>query len=173
MDWRCHTFPHPSKQQEPEPDPAPEVPAVPRTAEEPNAKTIADAAAAAVKKAGEDAFRAAEKNKLAAAPPREGAEAEKAARVLADRHKLQVGGERGDASNLQTALPKGFGCGLASKLRSEGSPFDVSYSYLLLFVSIVASSLRFGFFGLLFWLGSLWCGKPCSALELPSNIAAR
>ena len=92
---------------------------------------------------------------------------------LADRHKQQVGGEKGDASSLQTALSKGFGCGLASKLRSEGSPFDVSYSYLLLFVSIVASSLRFGFFGLLFWLGSLWCGKPCSALELPSNIAAR
>ena len=133
MDWRCHPFPRPSKQQEPEPDPAPEVPAVPRTAEEPNAKAI-----------GEDAFRqfrAAEENKLAAAPPREGAEAEKAARVLADRHKLQVGGERGDASNLQTALPKGFGCGLASKLRSEGSPFDASYSACLrsFVASIVAA----------------------------------
>ena len=115
MDWRCHPFPHPSKQQEPEPDPAPEVPAVPRTAEEPNAKAIADAAAAAVAKAGEDDFRAGNQ-----------------------------AGERRGAKNLQTALPKGFGCGLASKLRSEGSPFDASYSASLR--STVASIVAAWFF---------------------------
>ena len=102
------------------------VHATPRTAEEPTAKAIASAAAAAaaaaaaVKKAeeGARAVREAEENTLAAV------EAAKAARLLADRHRQQLGGERGDAKNLhRTDLSKGFGVGLASTLRSEGAPF--------------------------------------------------
>ena len=101
------------------------VHATPRTAEEPTAKAIASAAAAAaaaaaVKKAeeGARAVREAEENTLAAV------EVAKAARLLADRHRQQMGGERGDAKNLhRTSLSKGFGVGLASTLRSEGAPF--------------------------------------------------
>ena len=101
------------------------VHATPRTAEEPTAKAIASAAAAAaaaaaVKKAeeGARAVREAEENTLAAV------EAAKAALLLADRHRQQMGGERGDAKNLhRTSLSKGFGVGLASTLRSEGAPF--------------------------------------------------
>ena len=136
-----------AKQKEPEPDPAPEAPAVPRTAEEPNAKAIADAAAAAVKKAEEDAVCEAEKNTLAAA--------EKAARVLADPHKQRMGGDRRGAKNLRTDLSKGFGFGLASKLRSEGAPFDC---FILCF-SFGASSLRV-------FLGG-WSALACSAVEVP------
>ena len=121
-----------AKQKESEPEPAPDAPAVPRTAEEPNAKAIADAAAAAAagKKAAEDAVRVAEENTLAAA--------EEVARLLADRHNQQMGGERHDAKNLRTDLSKGFGFGLASKLRIEGTPFD----YLIPCFSFGASSLR-------------------------------
>ena len=135
-----------AKQKESEPEPAPEAPAVPRTAEEPNANAIADAAAAAVKKAEEDAVCEAEKNTLAAA--------EKAARVLADPHKQRMGGDRRGAKNLRTDLSKGFGFGLASKLRIEGAPFDC---FILCF-SFGASSF-FVFFG--------WSALDGSAVEVP------
>ena len=69
-----------------------------------------------------------------------------AAAVKSEENKLRTdqAGERRGAKNLQTALPKGFGCGLASKLRSEGSPFDVSYSACLR--SFVASIVAAWFF---------------------------
>ena len=136
-----------AKQKEPEPDPAPEAPAVPRTAEEPNAKAIADAAAAAIKKAEDDAVREAKENTLAAA-------AEKAARLLADPHKQRMGGDRRGAKNLRTDLSKGFGFGLASKLRSEGAPFDC---FILCFSLVLHRFLSF--------LG--WSALSCSAVEVP------
>jgi len=69
-----------------------------------------------------------------------------AAAVKSEENKLRTdqAGERRGAKNLQTALTKGFGCGLASKLRSEGSPFDASYSASLR--SIVASIVAAWFF---------------------------
>ena len=69
-----------------------------------------------------------------------------AAAVKSEENKLRTdqAGERRGAKNLQTALSKGFRCGLASKLRSEGSPFDASYSACLR--SIVASIVAAWFF---------------------------